>query len=142
MRYDLAVIGSGGAAFAAAIAARRKDGCHRTRCTCSAGRGAEGRAGPTIGAMQGGTLVQGDLIVGGWTVPAMESVPAAPELSRLPAGSELFVGRTGELERLDRVAASSGRAVVVAVHGLGGVGKSTLAARFAHLHAERFTLVW
>ncbi|WP_157619817.1 tetratricopeptide repeat protein, partial [Saccharothrix sp. NRRL B-16348] len=92
--------------------------------------------------MQGGTLVQGDLIVGGSAVPAMESVPAAPKLSRLPAGSELFVGRAGELERLDRVAADSGRAVVVAVHGLGGVGKSALAGRFAHLHADRFTLVW
>lgn len=32
--------------------------------------------------------------------------------------------------------------LVVAVHGLGGVGKSTLAARFAHLHADRYAPVW
>ncbi|MFT7837749.1 tetratricopeptide repeat protein [Saccharothrix sp. BKS2] len=92
--------------------------------------------------MQGGTLVQGNLIVDGAAVPVMETVAAAAGLGRLPTGSELFVGRSGELERLDRVVAGSGRAVVVAVHGLGGVGKSTLAARFAHLHAGRYTLVW
>ncbi|HEX6346815.1 hypothetical protein [Umezawaea sp.] len=49
----------------------------------------------------------------------------------------------GELARLDAaVAGSGGRAVVVAVHGLGGMGKSTLAARFAELHADRFSPVW
>jgi tetratricopeptide (TPR) repeat protein len=43
---------------------------------------------------------------------------------------------------LDAAAADSGRAVVVVVHGLGGVGKSTLAARFAHIHADRYAPVW
>ncbi|TQM82448.1 NB-ARC domain-containing protein [Saccharothrix saharensis] len=72
----------------------------------------------------------------------MESIPATPGLDRIPAGSELFVGRTNELERLDAAVAGSGRAVVVTVHGLGGVGKSALAARFAHLHTDRYTPVW
>ncbi|WP_208630396.1 tetratricopeptide repeat protein [Amycolatopsis kentuckyensis] len=53
------------------------------------------------------------------------------------------MGRTQELARLESmVTGSGGRAVVVAVHGLGGVGKSTLAARFAELHTDRFSLVW
>jgi hypothetical protein len=58
-------------------------------------------AGATIGAMQGGTLMQGDLVAGGSAMLAMESIPAALRLSRLPIGSELFIGRSGELERLD-----------------------------------------
>ncbi|WP_208630420.1 tetratricopeptide repeat protein [Amycolatopsis kentuckyensis] len=53
------------------------------------------------------------------------------------------MGRTRELAQLEStVAGAGGRAVVVAVHGLGGVGKSTLAARFAELHTDRFSLVW
>ncbi|WP_439422996.1 tetratricopeptide repeat protein [Saccharothrix sp. HUAS TT10] len=52
------------------------------------------------------------------------------------------MGRSGELARLDAAVAGSGRAVVVTVHGLGGVGKSTLAARFAHLHTDRYAPVW
>ncbi|QQQ80944.1 tetratricopeptide repeat protein [Saccharothrix sp. 6-C] len=72
----------------------------------------------------------------------MESIPATPGLGRIPADSELFVGRSSELARLDAAVAGSGRAVVVTVHGLGGVGKSTLAARFAHLHTDRYAPVW
>ncbi|NUT90518.1 MAG: tetratricopeptide repeat protein [Saccharothrix sp.] len=76
-------------------------------------------------------------------VPRMESIGAVAGVRRLPVGSGVFVGRSGELERLEAaVKVSGGRAVVVAVHGLGGVGKSTLAARFAELHAGLFSLVW
>ncbi|RSM34661.1 tetratricopeptide repeat protein [Amycolatopsis balhimycina DSM 5908] len=73
----------------------------------------------------------------------MESLPAVPGVGRVPAEPGVFVGRTHELARLESVVAGSGgRAVVVAVHGLGGVGKSTLAARFAELHTDRFSLAW
>ncbi|MEJ2852111.1 MULTISPECIES: tetratricopeptide repeat protein [unclassified Saccharothrix] len=73
----------------------------------------------------------------------MESVPAVAGVGRVPVGSGVFVGRSGELGRLEAaVTGSGGRAVVVAVHGLGGVGKSTFAARFAELHAGRFSPVW
>ncbi|MGV9364999.1 FxSxx-COOH system tetratricopeptide repeat protein [Amycolatopsis sp. NPDC003731] len=75
-------------------------------------------------------------------LPAIESVPAVPGLSRIPLDTALFVGRSGELDQLEAVLDRSGRAAVVAVHGLGGVGKSTLAARFAHLHAGRFEFRW
>jgi tetratricopeptide (TPR) repeat protein len=75
-------------------------------------------------------------------LPAMESVPAVPGLSRVPVDTALFVGRSDELLRLGEVLSESGRAAVVAVHGLGGVGKSTLAARFAHRHADQFGFRW
>src|SRR6059058_5416249 len=60
---------------------------------------------------------------------------AAPAgLSNLPRPG-LFVGRAGELARLDAAMSGPGGVVVQAVHGLGGVGKSTLAARWAATHA-------
>ena len=67
---------------------------------------------------------------------------AAPAgLSNLPRPG-LFVGRAGELARLDAALATPGGVVVQAVHGLGGVGKSTLAARWAAAHAADFSLTW
>ncbi len=85
--------------------------------------------------------VHGD-VVGARAVPAMESVSVPRSLGRFPVVPGLFVGRDEELARLDAAVAGSGRAAVVAVHGLGGVGKSTLAARFAESHVDRFELVW
>lgn len=76
-------------------------------------------------------------------VPVMESLPAPVGVGRVPATTGAFVGRSEELARLDSaVSGAGGRAVVVAVHGLGGVGKSTLAARFAESRGDRFSLVW
>ncbi|MEV7297775.1 FxSxx-COOH system tetratricopeptide repeat protein [Streptomyces microflavus] len=43
----------------------------------------------------------------------------------------MFVGRTSELDQLDAALATPGGTVVQAVHGLGGIGKSTLAAHWA-----------
>ncbi|MFI6520840.1 tetratricopeptide repeat protein [Spirillospora sp. NPDC050679] len=67
-----------------------------------------------------------------------------------PHAGELFVGREAELARLDAAFAATaggGAAAVVhqrvgAVHGLGGIGKSTLAAQWAHRHRDEFDLVW
>lgn len=78
--------------------------------------------------------VAGDLVVDG--------SPTLPPASRIPVPTGVFVGRDDELARLESAVAGSGRVAVVAVHGLGGVGKSTLAARFAELHRDRFELVW
>src|SRR5580693_8524203 len=67
------------------------------------------------------------------------AVPAA--LSNLPRPG-LFVGRTGELARLDAAMAGPSQVVVQAVHGLGGVGKSTLAAQWAGAHAADYSMTW
>ena len=72
--------------------------------------------------------------------PWAELTPPAG-LSNLPRPG-LFVGRAGELARLDAAMAGRGGAVVQAVHGLGGVGKSTLAARWATAHAAEYDLTW
>ena len=67
------------------------------------------------------------------------AVPAG--LSNLPRPG-LFVGREPELARLDAAMAGPGGVVVQAVHGLGGVGKSTLAAHWAAAHAGDHSLTW
>ncbi|WP_405536288.1 tetratricopeptide repeat protein [Streptomyces sp. NBC_00075] len=71
-------------------------------------------------------------------VPASE-VQAPPGLDNLPVRPATFVGRAQELERLDTALSAGGQAVIQAVHGLGGIGKSTLAAHWAatrpHGHA-------
>ncbi|MER6093422.1 tetratricopeptide repeat protein [Streptomyces bluensis] len=63
-------------------------------------------------------------------LPTPDSVDARPGLSNVPIRTDLFVGRAAELKRLD-AALGRGQAVIQAVHGLGGIGKSTLAARWA-----------
>ena len=68
------------------------------------------------------------------------AVPPGP--GNLPARPGLFVGRAGELARLDAAPAGPGGVVVQAVHGLGGIGKSTLAAHWAATHASDYTLTW
>ncbi|MFH9073636.1 tetratricopeptide repeat protein [Streptomyces alboflavus] len=52
-------------------------------------------------------------------------------------GTGLFVGRVDELEALEAAFARPGEVVVHAVHGLGGAGKSALAARWAARRPEK-----
>ncbi|MEU7003257.1 tetratricopeptide repeat protein [Nonomuraea sp. NPDC046570] len=68
----------------------------------------------------------------------------------LPYRSATFVGRGPVLARLTAALPAPGAAgmaagtggVVVAVHGLGGIGKSTLAAHWAATHLAEHTLTW
>ncbi|MFF4542172.1 tetratricopeptide repeat protein [Streptomyces aureus] len=60
-----------------------------------------------------------------------DQVDARPGLDDLRYRPGLFVGRGNELDRLDAALATPGAALVQAVHGLGGIGKSTLAAHWA-----------
>ena len=76
-------------------------------------------------------------------LPPAGEVPPAPGPVGIPGHVPLFVGRDGELAGLERALAVGPGVVVQAVHGLGGIGKSALAARYALLHAGQYTqVVW
>ncbi|WP_117210733.1 ATP-binding protein [Allorhizocola rhizosphaerae] len=75
------------------------------------------------------------------------SPPAPPRLDRvappqqLPAAPRLFTGRDSPLAELDsalHAQADGGTVVVTAIGGLGGVGKTWLAVRWAHDNLDRF----
>ncbi|MFG2447533.1 tetratricopeptide repeat protein [Nocardia fluminea] len=70
-------------------------------------------------------------------------VDAPPGLGNLPDFRGRFVGREHELDRLDAVLDEGGGQVVVsAVHGLGGIGKSTLVAYWAATRPHEHAPVW
>ncbi|MGW5106128.1 tetratricopeptide repeat protein [Nocardia sp. NPDC004123] len=66
-------------------------------------------------------------------------IDAPPGIDNLPVQPIHFVGRERELARLDAALSVSGPVLVQAVHGLGGIGKTTLVAQWAatrdHGHA-------
>ncbi|MGW1545002.1 hypothetical protein ACWCPM_33140 [Streptomyces sp. NPDC002309] len=77
-------------------------------------------------------------------------VSAPPGAANLPeSASGVFVGRDQELKRLRGLLARGGEAAVTqaasgtwAIHGLGGIGKSSLALHYAHEYRQEYTLVW
>lgn len=63
----------------------------------------------------------------------------------VPPRDPRFLGRKDELERLGRLLAESGSLVAIIpepLHGLSGVGTSTLAAEYAYRHADAYDIVW
>ncbi|MFG3164508.1 tetratricopeptide repeat protein [Streptomyces sp. NPDC048232] len=76
------------------------------------------------------------------SVPLAEYVEAPQGLTNLPERPRLFVGRTRELDQLRAATEAGDGPLAHVVHGLGGVGKSTLAAYWAAEHARHSPVWW
>jgi DNA-binding SARP family transcriptional activator/tetratricopeptide (TPR) repeat protein len=67
------------------------------------------------------------------------SPPPRRTVTFLPRDIPDFTGRDVELDRLDGLAATPGSAgAVIAIGGPGGIGKTAIAVRWAHRHADEF----
>ena len=60
----------------------------------------------------------------------------------IPARVRGFTGRAELLAELEAALRSGGPAVVQAVTGMGGVGKTTAAIEYAHRHRDEFDIAW
>lgn len=105
------------------------------------------RIADELGADPGAELqrIHLKLLSGGTTRAAgddhLDPTPSVPR--QLPSDVEGFAGRTGALKRLDGLlddgpGAGSRPVVMMAVHGAGGVGKTTLAVHWAHRVKGRY----
>jgi transcriptional regulator with XRE-family HTH domain len=80
-------------------------------------------------------------------VPAAEVLGAVrgarpPQVWNIPARNPGFTGRDDLLAELREQLLAGDRAVVQALHGMGGVGKTQLAAEYAHRFAGAYDLAW
>ena len=76
--------------------------------------------------------------------PGMSGSPlpgSVPRAWNIPARNPQFTGRDDLLEAL-RERLTGDRAMVQALHGMGGVGKTQLAAEYAHRFAGSYDLAW
>ncbi|MEU4517375.1 FxSxx-COOH system tetratricopeptide repeat protein [Amycolatopsis sp. NPDC024027] len=77
----------------------------------------------------------------GLSRPEQQSMPAG-RIWNIPARTVDFTGRADLLDELRTALCSGQPAVVQAVHGMGGVGKTTTAIEYAHRYAEDYDVAW
>jgi tetratricopeptide (TPR) repeat protein len=91
-----------------------------------------------------GAAFLGDAQVGGDVVAGNKILQLPPEQrtlpAQLPADTAGFTGRRAVLNQLDALTSDQGprTAIITAIHGMAGVGKTALAVHWAHRVADQF----
>jgi len=76
-------------------------------------------------------------------MPRLSRFPGAlPQVWKVPPRNPNFTGRGPELAEIAEALATGSTVTVHAVRGIGGVGKSQLAAQYAYAHAADYDVVW
>ncbi|WLQ45186.1 tetratricopeptide repeat protein [Streptomyces laculatispora] len=112
--------------------------------------GFEASGKQSVAAQSLGVAVTGDnarvVVLPPQAVQWAKEVEAAPGTANLPGStSGVFVGRDDALDLLRGLLAGAGDVAVTqtgAVHGLGGIGKSTLALHYAIRYRDAYSLTW
>jgi DNA-binding SARP family transcriptional activator len=115
--------------------ARAFDEYHRCRRQLAEELGVD--PGPELTAAHAALLREADP---GPRERSSRTLPSWTGPAQLPAGTAAFIDRQAELSTLDGFLAadSRGSVPIVAIDGAAGVGKTTLAVRWAHSVADRF----
>ncbi|MFB6592665.1 FxSxx-COOH system tetratricopeptide repeat protein [Streptomyces diastaticus] len=75
--------------------------------------------------------------------PTAYDIDVPRGLNNLPElPSPHFVGRAEEMAELKESLSGGSQTITQVLHGLGGVGKTTLALHYAHGHVDAYRLVW
>jgi hypothetical protein len=74
--------------------------------------------------------------------PQKPGLPGRQTWGNVPTRNPAFQGREDQLAAVREALLSGDRAVVQALHGMGGVGKTQLAIEYAHRFAADYDLVW
>ncbi|MEU0394142.1 FxSxx-COOH system tetratricopeptide repeat protein [Streptomyces sp. NPDC006208] len=82
-------------------------------------------------------------LIGLWQAPRRDraQVPPAPMAYRLPPRNTNFTGRDATLREMRQRLTSMNDVATLAVHGLGGVGKTQLAVEYAYRHLSKYRFV-
>jgi tetratricopeptide (TPR) repeat protein len=83
-----------------------------------------------------------DLIINQHAPPAPSEQPRRRMWGNVPARNPAFTGREAMLTAIREALVSGDRAVVQALRGMGGVGKTQVAVEYAHRYAREYDLVW
>jgi Tfp pilus assembly protein PilF len=70
---------------------------------------------------------------------------AGAAIFNVPVATHTFVGRQQQLRRLEEGLSGDGVVAITqvrAIHGMGGVGKTQLAARYAREHRDNYDVIW